>query len=419
MKASVLDGVHGMLVPVEFGHWGRVEECLEVLRRVGLKLASERDLDRLLGLIVDETTRVLNAERSTLYLIEPESSSRAGPGKRVLVSRVAQGRESIRLSLDGNSIAAAVALSGRSVNLEDAYQDPRFDPSWDRASGFRTRSILAVPIRTPRDDVIGVLQALNKRGGRRFEEWDERMLMALSAQAGMAVENARYLEAQRSIFRSLIRGQAVAIDARDHITSGHTWRVAAYAVEIGRALGWEDEDLEMLEYAGLLHDQGKLGVPDHVLMNPGNLSEGEFQIMKTHAAKTREILVGVKNLFPKRMRSVPDMAAAHHEKLDGSGYPDGLRGQEIPQGARIVAVADVFDALTSKRPYREPRPDHEALEFLKEEAQAGRLDSQVVEALEGCLDRLALARERIELWVKHIGVFKGWDGLHFQDGRHP
>lgn len=408
-----------MLVPRETEDWKHVEGCLEALRQVGLRLISERVLDKLLGLIVEETSRVVNAERGTLYLIEGQMSSQRVPGKGVLVSRIAQGTGSIRLPLEGKSIAGSVALSGQSICLEDAYQDPRFDPSWDRASGFRTRSMLAVPIRTPRNDVIGVLQVLNKRGAEGFDDWDQRMLMALSAQAGIAVENARYLEAQRSIFRSLIRGQAVAIDARDHITSGHTWRVAAYAVEIGKALGWPDEDVEALEYAGLLHDQGKLGIPDEVLMKPGGLSEREFQIMRSHASKTKEILVEVRNLFPRKMRSVPDMAAAHHEKLDGSGYPDGLSGKEISPGARVVAVADIFDAFTARRPYKEPQSDHEAVEFLRREASAGRLDPQVVEALAGCLDRVLRARERIDLWVKEREVLGPWGGPYPEAGSHP
>jgi len=367
---------------------------LEALREVSLELTSERDLQRLLTLIMDRTSQILEAERSTLYLVEDAGGGRAGNGKW-LVSRIAQGVEEIRVPMDETSIAGSVAVTGQVLNLEDAYLEPRFNPSFDRRHGFTTRSMLTAPMRSPQGKVIGVTQAINKRGAPRFSREDEEILLAFSSQASIAVENARYLELQRRTFETLIQGQAVAIDARDHITAGHTWRVTAYAVEIGRALGWRGEELELLRYAGLLHDQGKLGVPDEVLMKPGRLSDVEFRIIQSHALKTKIILEAVRPLFPRRLRRVPEVAAAHHEKLDGSGYPDGLRGEAISPGARIVAVADIFDALTARRPYREPDPDDVVLAMLKKDVEAGKLDREAVEGLERALPRIVEVRREI------------------------
>lgn len=388
---------------------------LEVLRQVSYTLVSERDLDKLLRLIVEETSRVLDAQRCTLYLVV-EQDGGEGKAKRLgLCSKVAQGEGEICLPLGKGSLAGEVAVSGCLVNLEDAYQDPRFDPTWDKLTGFRTKSMLVAPMRTPRGNVVGVLQVLNKRSSGRFDSDDEEMLAALCSQAAMAIENSRYLEAQGKAFRSLIRGQAVAIDARDHITSGHTWRVAAYAVEVGRVMGWSEQELRILEYSGLLHDQGKLGIPDEVLLKPGSLTEWEFHLMKTHASKTKEILRDVRHLFPRSLRDVPEIASAHHEKLDGSGYPDGLRGEEIAPGAKILAVVDIFDALTARRPYREPETAEGALEILKKEAREGRLDKEVVAALAGITDKLLKRRDEIDHWIRQRGI-RVWEKTWLQEG---
>lgn len=359
---------------------------LDALREVCMELSSERRLDRLLNLIMRRTTEVLNAERSSLYLVEEPD---------VLVTQVAQGVEQIRVSIDETSLAGAAAATGETINVQDAYQDPRFNSSFDRRNNFRTRSILTVPMRNRQGEIIGVVQAINKRDRGAFDEEDVRILSAFAAQAAIAVENARYYEQQQQTFEALIYGQALAVDARDHLTSGHTWRVTEYAVEIGREMGLSAEDLEILRYAGLLHDQGKIGVPDRVLQKPGTLTEEEFTLIKSHAAKTKLILNTIRSYFPRRLRGIPDIAAYHHEKLDGSGYPDGLEGEEIPLGARIVAVADIFDALTSKRHYRKPSPDKQVIEMLQQNVAHGKLDGRVVDALVSALSRIVKIRIRL------------------------
>lgn len=369
---------------------------LELLMGVSINLAWERDVGRLLRLIVQEASRILGAERTTLYLIEEKGAKDdRGERKRSLVSYIAEGSLSIEVPLDKRSIAGTVASTGKPIRLEDAYEDPRFDPRWDSATGFRTRSMVAVPMMNPHGECIGVVQVLNKKTAPSFTQQDEEILLSLAAHAALALENARYLERQRQTFQSLIRGQAVAIDARDHLTAGHTWRVAAYSVEVGKAMGLKSDQLELLEYSALLHDQGKLGVPDSVLFKSERLEGAEEHLMRIHASKTKEILDAVRRVLPSRLKKMPDIAACHHEKLDGSGYPQGLHGEEIPLEARILAVCDIFDALTSKRPYREPESDEGALEFLRKQAAMGKVDSSVVEALSTVLARITHLREAV------------------------
>jgi len=379
------------------------------LEQICLELVSERSLERLLALIMERVTQTLRAERSSLYLVEERE------GERMLVTRVAQGTTEIGVAIDESSIAGSVAATGEGIRLKDAYQDPRFDPEFDQRNDFRTRSVLAVPMRNRQGQVVGVTQAINKVGGETFTEEDEEILTAFSSQAAVAIENARYFEEQRRTFEGLVLGQAVAVDARDHLTSGHTLRVTEYAVQTGRQMGLLESELEILRYAALVHDQGKLSVPDYVLQKPGGLTPEEFSLMKSHAAKTELVLNAVRHLFPRRMRRIPEIASQHHERLDGSGYPKGLKGEQIPLLARIIAVADVFDALTSKRHYREPAADADVLAILRQEVERNHLDANVVDALEAALPHLVETRARLrqeEADAEDKGGLSGIANLH-------
>ncbi len=368
---------------------------LEALQEVSLELTRERDLDRLLDLIMNRITFILEADRSSLFIMEEDEST----GDRWLITRISQGVDEIRVALDERSVAGYVATRGEKVNLVDAQNDHRLNKKFDERHGYKTETLLAVPMRNAMGQIIGVTEALNKKGAKSFDGEDEELLSAFSAVAAAAIENTRWLELQKRTFETIIKGQAVAIDARDHITGGHTWRVTAFAVEIGRAMGMKDEELEVLRYAGLLHDQGKLGVPDSILLKPGRLNEWEFSVMRSHAYKTKVILKAVRHLFPARLRRVCDIAPAHHEKLDGTGYPDGLKEEEISLPARILAVADIFDALTAARPYKKPFSQERALEMLGDLAAGNKVDGQAVEALKRCLPEANKVRDEINVEI--------------------
>lgn len=163
---------------------------------------------------------------------------------------------------------------------------------------------------------------------------------------------------------------------RDNDTGAHIWRMAAYAASIARAWGWSAEDCDLMELAAPMHDTGKLAIPDAILLKPGKLDAAEWEIMKTHARIGHEILA---NSDAPLFRIAAEIALYHHERWDGAGYPQGLAGEAIPECARIVAVADVFDALTMKRPYKDPWPMDRALAYLRE--SAGRhFDARLVDA---------------------------------------
>jgi HD-GYP domain-containing protein (c-di-GMP phosphodiesterase class II) len=364
---------------------------LDLILDVTRRLMSITDLDALLRDMAEATTKLLEADRATIFIVDRE--------KNELWSRVALGAGvgEIRLAI-GVGIAGTVAATGETINIPDAYADPRFNPEPDKRSGYRTRSLLTFPMTGQNGRVIGVFQVVNKKGGEHFTSDDEETLSSLGASAAVAVENAQLLAGQKRLWETLIETLAVTIDARDQQTAGHSQRVTRYAEVIGRAMGLAGIELEKLRAAALLHDYGKIAVRDEFLTKPGKLDEGEFAYMKAHAEKTGEFLAYLE--FPHDMREVPIMAAQHHERMDGKGYPRGLPAERIVLGARIVAVADVFDALTAPRYYKPAYTLEKTLEIM--DTMAGdHLDPRVIAALRKNIHDLEWTLESLKhTWPK-------------------
>jgi HD-GYP domain-containing protein (c-di-GMP phosphodiesterase class II) len=378
----------------------RLEVMLDITRR----LMSVTNLDALLRLIAKATTELLDADRATIFLVDPDRGE--------LWSKVALGigwGDEIRFPV-GTGIAGQVAATGETINIPDAYQDERFNAEPDQLSGYRTRSLLTYAMKAHDGRVIGVFQAVNKKGGP-FTSSDEDTLSSLAASAAIAVENAHLVREQRQLWKTLIETLAVTIDARDQQTAGHSQRVTRYAEIIGRELDLSPTELEKLRAAALLHDYGKIAVRDGVLRKAGKLDDRELAYMKAHAEKTGEFLAHLE--FPRDMRDVPLIAAQHHERMDGKGYPRGLPGNDILLGARIVACADVFDALTSPRYYKPAYPMKKTLKIM--DAMAGdHLDREVMAAVHRCLPLLEASVEELkQTWPK-----PGDDGMAGRrDGR--
>jgi GAF domain-containing protein len=343
---------------------------LDLILDVTRRLMSITDLDALLRDMATVTTQLLDADRATIFIVDRERGE--------IWSRVALGTGigEIRQAI-GVGIAGMVAATGEAVNIADAYDDPRFNPEPDQRTGYRTKSLLTFPMTGQNGRVIGVFQVVNKNGGQ-FTADDEETLSSLGASAAVAVENAQLVAEQRRLWTTLIETLAVTIDARDQQTAGHSQRVTRYAEVIGRALGLEGIELEKIRAAALLHDYGKIAVRDQFLLKPGKLDDAEFAYMKEHAEKTGEFLAHL--VFPQDMREVPVIAAQHHERMDGKGYPRGLPAKRILLGARIVAAADVFDALTAPRYYKPAYTLEKTLEIM--DGMAGdHLDPAVVAAV--------------------------------------
>ncbi|MBI2940294.1 MAG: GAF domain-containing protein [Chloroflexi bacterium] len=358
-------------------------ERLTTLLEVTRALAAQIGFDDLLKLIVEKTSELLDAERSTLYLVDPETGE--------LWSKVIQASEirEIRLRIGGPGVAAHVAATGETINLRDAYEDARFNRAVDRETGWRTRSMLVMPMRNHPGEIIGVVQVMNKRSGV-FTREDEEFLASLAASAAVAVENANLYGEQRKFLYSFIEAMAATIDAKDHQTAGHAFRVTAYAVILSRAGGLPPEEVEFIRVAGLVHDYGKIAIPDAILTKPGRFTPEEYLVMRQHARYTKEILQRIR--FPRSWRRIPDAASQHHERPDGHGGPWGLRGDEISRGGKILAVADVFDALTSRRYYKEAVPIEEAARVIRE-GSGTQFHPAVVAAFDRAMPELIVAFE--------------------------
>ncbi len=355
----------------------RMQEELDRLRplsglyRVVKAMATERRLDSLLDTITRETQAMLKADRCSVFVVDSTTDE--------LWTQVAQGLEGfrmIRIPVSGTSIVAWCARSGDIINIPDAYDDERFDPAVDKATGYRTRSVLCVPMQNRSGQVIGVFQVLNKKDGP-FTSEDEDWLEGLAAVAAGLIEQAQAYQEIESFVDQTLMVLAQTIDKRDPLTAGHSIRVTKYSLLIGQSLIIPDEDIDILRYSAMMHDYGKIGVPEAVLWKNGRLTPEEYACVQTHARITFDLLSNLP--FTKRLAAVPFVASCHHEKLDGSGYYRGLKGEEIPFLAKIIAVADVFDALTSVRHYRNRMPIDKVHEIL-ESGRNNHFESRCVDA---------------------------------------
>jgi HD-GYP domain-containing protein (c-di-GMP phosphodiesterase class II) len=255
--------------------------------------------------------------------------------------------------------------------------------SLEFARKLGSQSFICCPI-ICEGESVGILAVDNLKSKRPLVQSDISLLMGIAPVIGISIHNANLLEAKFSQFSSFLKVMAASIDARDPLTAGHSEKVTLYSVEICNQLGLGAAECEMIRVAALLHDYGKIGVPDAILKKNGRLSEMEYEIVKTHCHKTRDILEQVN--FEGIYRQVPEIAGAHHEKIDGTGYPKGLRGKDIPLGSKIIAVADFFEAVTSQRHYRDPMHVEDAFRLLRE-GSGSHFDKKVVDALITCRKR--------------------------------
>ena len=257
--------------------------------------------------------------------------------------------------------------------------------SLEFARKLGSQSFICCPI-ICEGESVGILAVDNLESKRPLVQSDISLLMGIAPVIGISIHNANLLEAKFSQFSSFLKVMAASIDARDPLTAGHSDKVTQYSVEICNKLGMGAADIEMIRVAALLHDYGKIGVPDAILKKNGRLTDMEYEIVKTHCYKTRDILDQVN--FEGIYKQVPEIAGAHHEKIDGTGYPKGLKDKEIPLGAKIIAVADFYEAVTSMRHYREPMLMEEAFRLLRD-GSGSHFDKKVVEALINCRTRAA------------------------------
>ncbi len=331
-------------------------ENFKKMARLSKILNSSLDEKTVRTRALESVIELLDCETGSLYLIDEDRNELYFD---VALGDKGEAVKQIRLKL-GEGIAGWVAQNGESDLVRDTTEDPRWAKRVDDSSDFRTDNMITVPVKV-KDKVIGVIQAINKLHGKKPNIEDVRLLENFSDQVAIALENARLYEEQKEMFFSMAEALAAAIEKRDPYTGGHTRRVRDFSMAIGRQMELSVSELEILEITAILHDIGKIGVDDAILRKPGKLTEEEFEKMRLHTTYGYEILSNVRQLAP----AIPGMKH-HHERMDGMGYPLGLKGENIPLLARIICVADTWDAMTSNRPYRGGMSDQVAYEELKE-----------------------------------------------------
>jgi HD-GYP domain-containing protein (c-di-GMP phosphodiesterase class II) len=402
------------------------KEKIELITQISLDLNETKDVDLLLERILTNVRKFFNADAGSIYLTNGQELRFSYTQNDTLQKRLEPGKKLIFntfcVPIDNNSIAGFVANTLKTVNIPNVYALNHslpftFDPHFDQISNYHTESILAVPMTNQNGELLGVMQLLNARDEQSrmtgFSQIDESLIKYFATSAALALDRAQMT---RNIILRMI-SMAELRDPRE--TCAHVNRVAAYAVEIYEAWavrqGLRSDTIEhkkdLLRMAGMLHDVGKVAISDLILRKPARLTINEFEIMKSHTFLGARLFVTAHSDFDEVAQVV---ALNHHEKWDGSGYPGHMdpvtekplpgyaneygqprpkRGEEIQLFGRIVAVADVYDALCSRRSYKEPWDEDRILEEI-DQASGKHFDPEITNAFFRSLEILKSIAQR-------------------------
>lgn len=364
-------------------------EKLYKLTEIGIALSSERNLTTLLEKIVAEARAFTNAEGGSLYIREQNLLKFNISQNSVLSNGQTRQRVffSSTLPLNSQSLAGYAALHGKILNIPNVYKLPatspyKFNRSFDEQNHYRTKSMLVVPMQDSRRNIVGVLALINARSPQgqlvAFNPDFENLVLCLASQAAVAIKNIQLTQQLKDAYLDTIIRLSMAAECRDADISGHLQRISEYSAILAQELGLAEEQVENIRYASPMHDVGKIGICDAILLKNGKLTEEEYEEMKKHPIFGAKILSdGASDVI----RLSEEIALNHHEKYDGSGYPYGKKGEQIPLAGRIVALADVFDALASKRAYKDAWDIEAVVDYIREHSNS-HFDPKVVAAFE-------------------------------------
>ncbi len=348
---------------------------LAALRSIDIAISSSFDLNMILSVVLDKITTELSVDAAAISLLKAESLSlEFAAGKGFWTPAVETALLGVAEGLPGK------AIMGRSTTyIEDLNAARELIKRPFLLTDEKFVSYYGIPL-VAKGKVKGVLEVFHRSRLPHDKEWLQ-FLEALAGQTAIAIDSSStFQDLQRSnmelalAYDATIEGWSRALDLRDRETEGHTLRVTDMALKLGRAMGMGDEALLQLRRGGLLHDIGKMGLPDSVLLKRGRLSDDEWALMRQHPDLAHEMLAPITYLQPAL-----DIPYCHHERWDGNGYPRGLKGEQIPLAARIFAIVDVWDALSNDRPYRPARKQEDVMRYLREES-GKHFDPAVVEA---------------------------------------
>ncbi len=346
---------------------------LLTLADIGGTINSSLDSNEILEVVIDTIIQLTGAERCFLMLRDEENELQIKIGRNWKQETLTPEDKAF-----SSTILNRVVESGKGILTTNAQEDPRFE---NQASiiDFKLRSVLCVPL-VAKGEIIGTIYIDNRSIPKQFNPDMLTLLEAFANQAAIALQNASLFEGLQESHQELsdaytntLEGWAKALELKDKLTQGHTLRVTKLTLRLAKKMNVAEEELTHIQWGAILHDIGKMGIPDSILNKPGKLSNKEWGIMHQHPHYAYEMLSEIEFLKPAL-----DIPLCHHEKWDGSGYPKKLAGEDIPLTARIFCIADVWDAMTSNRPYRQAVPKSEVATYIKE--QSGKhFDPKIVD----------------------------------------
>ncbi|MDD2319700.1 MAG: HD domain-containing protein [Geobacteraceae bacterium] len=348
----------------------RIYEELSLIQKISGRLGNEMDVERICRLMLEEADKILSVRTLFVMLLDADRDE--------LYTRFAIGSDG-ELMLGfrvpkTEGLIGHVFLQGEPVTVCDIAADGRFQLP------YPAKSVLCIPLIADTKPV-GMLIATDKLSGEEFWSQELQLMGIFAAEVSSALQKANLYEEINTLFLSTVEALATAIDAKDPYTYGHSRRVAELSVAIGNQLGMPKDRVRKLELASLLHDIGKIGTPESILRKPGMLKPDEYEKIKEHPAKGAEILLMITEL-----REIVTWIRHHHEWYDGKGYPDSIAAEDIPLEARILAVADSYDAMTSDRPYRKGMPSDTVLKIMEQFASS-QFDPAILNVFERCLQQ--------------------------------
>ena len=350
---------------------------LKRLIEVNKAITTSLQLEEVFELLLEGILEISSGARAMILLKEED-----GELETVYEKNLEQVGSSIADKGISRSIVERVVQTGEPVLINDVADDPdlRVQAS---IQALDLRSIVAIPLNYSQsylsrgdvaDPLVGVIYVDNRSARRRFTREDLDLLMAFSYQGAICVENARLHRDLQDNYLALVMSLVEAVEIKDRYTRGHSELVSRFSVAIAEEFSLTEREVEEIQRGGVLHDVGKIGIDEAILNKPGKLTDEEYEIIKMHTTYGARIIEPISYLAKVR-----NIVLQHHERMDGSGYPQGLEHEEICFGARIVAVCDVFEGVTSKRPYRGPMKPKQVVALLEEEA-GPKLDAECVEA---------------------------------------
>lgn len=322
-------------------------------------ISGESDLHRTLMQLANLGKDLASADRCTVWILDKK--------EKELWTTTAHGVKELRIPADSGLVGTSVQ-TGEIVHIENAYEDERFNPAVDHSTGYTTKSILCVPFMNSEGDYIGAFQAINKMPeGDAFNEEDKEIVRLAASYAGNALDSKLLHEELVATQKEILETMGQIGESRSRETGHHVKRVALYSYRLALLAGLSEQEAKLLMSASPMHDIGKVAIPDTLLLKPSTLTHEEFEKMKEHTEIGYHIFRHSKR---ELLQAAARIAHEHHEKWDGTGYPLGLRGENIHIFGRITAIADVFDALGSDRVYKKAWPDQKILTHFRE--QIGR-----------------------------------------------